>query len=139
MTRLSKAATVLFGVMILSTAVGQDRGSAGDGPQSILAGRWTMEDAFTLHLAGEPRIESHPRGMFTLDLELLPDGEGILGGQRFQWRQDGDTLLWTFGESFVRVLPRPVTEDVVLLLALEGGTLQNGGAISVLRRREPRL
>ena len=108
-------------------------------PEDVLRGTWTMEDAFTLHLTGDVRIESHPPGRFSVELAILPDGEARLGTQEFVWRRDGDTMIWDFGGTFVRVLPRPVSEDFVLLLALDGGTLENGGAISVLRRQRPRF
>lgn len=104
----------------------------------LMRGRWTMEDAYTFHAgsSGGVRIESHPLGEFTTELIFYGDGTGVLDRTGFSWVLSGDTLLWELGGRVVSILPRPIDEDTVLILATVDGDLSGGSAISILHREE---
>lgn len=105
-----------------------------------LVGDWVMEDAYTIQAPPDEglRIESHPEGMFAFDLSLAANGTGFLDGQRFAWSVDerDGSMLWRFQTgATVRMLPRFISDDLVLVLAVSpqgGGPV---GAVSVLSRR----
>lgn len=80
-------------------------------------------------------IESHEAGRFAIELIMYSDGTGVLDGNGFSWAVAGDAVLWEFGGRVVRVLPRPIDEDTILLLAMAGGDFSGGSAISVLHRQ----
>lgn len=102
-----------------------------------IIGSWEMEDAYTLHVDGprQMRIESHESGRFTIDLIVYSDGTGVLGDTGFSWRVEAGAVVWDLGGRSVRVLPRPINEDTVIILALVEGNVSEGASMSVLHRQ----
>ncbi|MFP4331406.1 MAG: hypothetical protein ACOC45_07420 [Alkalispirochaetaceae bacterium] len=133
-TTLPKAVSVLLLIFLSSLGYSQRE----NGVVQLLRGRWTMEDAYTFHAgsSGGVRIESHPMGEFTTELIFYGDGTGVLDRTGFSWVISGDILLWELDGRVVSILPRPLDEDTVLILATVDGDLSGGSAISILHRSE---
>ena len=125
-------ATVLLFVLSGAPAL-----CAQESPAQSIIGRWEMEDAYTVHVdgPGDIRLESHQTGRFTIDLTVYSDGTGVLDATGFSWSTRGDAVLWQIGDRSVRLLPRPIDEDTVIIVALVEGIIGNGSAISVLHRK----
>lgn len=129
-----KCTRVLIFVPLLLMSFGL---SAQESSAEEIIGRWTMEDAYTLHIDGprDLRLESHDAGQFEVDLIVYSDGTGVLGATGFSWRTDGDAVVWDLGGRSVRTLPRVLDDETVLLVALVEGAIDDGAAVSVLRRQ----
>jgi hypothetical protein len=124
---------VVLGAIPIPAATAQSSSAAA------IVGSWTMEDAYTLHVDDPTnlRIESHEEGRFTVDLIVYRDGTGVLGATGFSWSVAGDAVVWRFPGRTLRILPRPIDEDTVLILALVEGDISGGSVISVMRRMPP--
>ncbi len=112
--------------------------SAQVGVAREMIGTWTLEDAYTIHLDDPENIwiESHAEGLFTIDLIVYGDGTGVLGDSGFAWGLDGDAVVWRLPSRTVRILPRPLDDDTILILALAERDARAGSAVSIMRRAD---
>lgn len=104
---------------------------------SVVAGRWVMEDVYTLQFArqGGITLESHAPGVFSYDVVLNPDGTGTIDGEPFAWSLLEDEMLWRFARGVtVSSLTRVLDADHFLLLALGSAGEGAVGSVSSLVR-----
>jgi hypothetical protein len=112
--------------------------AAQSGVVEAIAGAWLMEDLYTVHMDDSrlEKIEAHPIGAFTYEVEFNRDGTGSMDGDSFVWTSFRDEIQWRFEDgSTYSLLVRFLTLDYFLVYVTAPGARDDGAVVSGLARR----